>query len=100
MLKITLCCAGGWSTSLLLKKMKKAALAGKIETEIQAVPESNFNEYVVHTDVLILAPQIGHMKEEMVKKYPDLKIMVVDYQDYALMNGENVLNEAIALLKK
>ena len=99
MIRITICCAGGWSTSLLLKKFRKAAESKNIEIEARAAAISSFNEYKNCTDVLLLGPQVAHAYKETVEKYPNLKVSVIDQKDFAMMNGEMVLQQVLDLMQ-
>ena len=57
--KILLACSGGFSTSMLVQRMKEAAVAKNLNIEILAVGEDNIFEQL-DSDVLFLAPQIAH----------------------------------------
>ena len=53
--KILLACSGGFSTSMLVQRMKEAAVAKNLNIEILAVGEDNIFEQL-DSDVLLLAP--------------------------------------------
>lgn len=97
MKKITLICAGGFSTSMLVSKMEESAKNKKIEVEIRATADSKFWEYENDTDVLLLGPQVGYLLDKFKKKYADkeMKISIIDSVDYGMMNGKKVLDDAI-----
>lgn len=100
MLRITLICAGGMSTSMMVAKMKKAAEAKGLEAEIIAIAEGRFKkEYSDKTDILLLGPQVGYMIDDFKKEYEPkgMKVDVIDSIDYGMMNGEKVLNKALNL---
>ena len=100
MIQITLICAGGMSTSMLVAKMKKVAEAKGVEAEIRAIAEGKFKkDYSDKTDVLLLGPQIGYMVDDFKKEYEPrgIKVDVIDSIDYGMMNGEKVLNIALNL---
>ena len=67
MLYITLVCAAGMSTSLLVNKMKDAAKKENIEAEIIAMSEAAFAKYDKPTDVLLLGPQVRYLLSKMKK---------------------------------
>lgn len=100
MTHITLVCAAGMSTSLLMNKMKAAAKEKGIEVTIDAMSEAAFAKYDGPTDVLLLGPQISYLLDEMKKEYEPkgIKITVVNMADYGMMNGGKVLTDALALL--
>lgn len=97
MYKIMLACMGGFSTSMLVKKMREAAEKQNIEISIEAVAETELNK---HNDLnlILLGPQVSHLQDEIRSSFA-IPVKVIDAMDYGLMNGEKVLNEAIALLK-
>ena len=97
---ITLVCAAGMSTSMLMAKMQESAKQQGIEAKIIAMSEAKFEEYDGPTDVLLLGPQIAYLEDEMKEKYEPkgIKVAVIDMMSYGTMNGEKVLNDALALL--
>lgn len=99
---ITLVCAAGMSTSLLVTKMKEAAKNLEEEVEIRAVSERQFNKYEKDTDILLLGPQVGFMLKKLKEKYEStgMAIEVINSMDYGMMNGEKVLKTALALTIK
>lgn len=100
MIRITLICAGGMSTSMLVAKMQQAVKSKGIEVEIRATAEGKFKrEYSNNTDVLLLGPQVGFMLDDFKKEYEPkgIKVDIIDSIDYGMMNGEKVLNKALSL---
>jgi PTS system cellobiose-specific IIB component len=100
MISITLICAGGLSTSLMVNKMKAAAKSKNIEVKIIAMPAGTFATYKEPTDVLLLGPQINYLLESMKKENEPkgIKVGVINMMDYGMMNGEKVLDSALELL--
>lgn len=99
-MRITLICAGGMSTSMLVANMKKVAQAKGIEAQIVAIAEGKFKkEYSDKTDVLLLGPQVGYLLKKFKDEYEPtgMKVEVINSMDYGMMNGEKVLNLAIKL---
>lgn len=101
MKRITLVCSAGMSTSLLVTKMNAAAVKMKADVKIIAVAEVQLKEHWNETDVLLLGPQVrfllGKLKSEGEKR--GIPVEVINSIDYGTMNGEKVLNQALALLK-
>lgn len=100
---IMLVCVAGMSTSLLVTKMKKAAENQNIEVDIFAIAESEVDRTLVekNVDVLLLGPQVKYLKSSFDKKFADtgLFLDVIGMSDYGLMNGDNVLKQALNLIK-
>lgn len=99
MKKILLACAGGFSTSMLVERMKEAARSKGIEVVIDAAAESDI-ESQKPFDIIMLGPQMGHAEGELAATYPSIPVTTIDMMDYGMMNGEKVLNTAIELLEK
>ena len=102
MIKITLICAAGMSTSMLMKRMQDAAEKKQVETLIRAVPENQFKSLAEETDVLLLGPQVGYLLKKYKAEYEPkgLKVDVISSIDYGMMKGEKVLETALSMLEK
>lgn len=101
---IMLVCSAGMSTSLLVTKMAKVAELQGIDADIFAVSASDADANLASKDVnvLLLGPQVRFMKAQFEQKLVPLDIPfdVIDMKDYGMMNGENVLKTALALIDK
>src|SRR5699024_12548719 len=99
---IMLVCSAGMSTSLLVTKMQKAAEAQGIDTDIFAVSASEADNSLEQKDVnvLLLGPQVRFMKGQFEQKLADkgIPLEVINMSDYGMMNGENVLKQALTLI--
>jgi len=100
MLKIKLFCSAGMSTSMLVTKMQAAAVARGLEAEIAAYPESTLSSHVDDCDVALLGPQVRFMldKAKEICGPKGVPVAVIAMQDYGMMNGEKVLDAALALI--
>ncbi|GLB29988.1 putative PTS system enzyme II [Lacrimispora amygdalina] len=100
MIYITLVCNMGMSTSMLMNKMRKSAIDRSLEVDIVAMADSNLPSSDRHTDILLLGPQLSFMLEGFKERYKDKipYITVVNQMDYGMMNGEKVLDDALAML--
>ncbi|MEA9389749.1 PTS sugar transporter subunit IIB [Acerihabitans sp. TG2] len=100
MIYITLICAAGMSTSMLMAKMQQSAEKNNISAKIVAMPEAKFENYNEPTEILLLGPQIAYLEDDVREKYEPkgIKVAVIDMVDYGTMNGEKVLKDALALL--
>ncbi|MBK0348304.1 PTS sugar transporter subunit IIB [Aerococcaceae bacterium zg-ZJ1578] len=100
MVNITLICAAGMSTSMLMQKMKEAAKQKGVEVEITAMAESSYATYTGHTDILLIGPQMSFIEEKIRKQYEPqgIKVEVINMMDYGMMNGAKVLEDALKLI--
>lgn len=96
MIRIMLACAGGFSTSLLMNKMRDEAKKQGIEVTVNAIGEMSVSEHLDEFDVLLLGPQVRYVLNDIRKIVgPNIPVDVIDMHDYGTMNGANVLNTAI-----
>ncbi|MGG2055794.1 PTS sugar transporter subunit IIB [Lysinibacillus pakistanensis] len=102
MKNIMLVCVAGMSTSLLVSKMQKAAQDQNMEADIYAIAEGEVEKVIATKmpDVLLLGPQVRYLKGSFEKKFKDMNfpIDVINMADYGMMNGENVLKQALTLI--
>lgn len=97
-MKITLACAAGMSTSMLVKKMIEAAKAKGLEAEIAAYAVSELDEVAPSSDIILLGPQVAYKENEVKAAYPDKTVQVINMMDYGMMNGEKVLEQVLQTL--
>ncbi|WP_263848893.1 PTS sugar transporter subunit IIB [Lacticaseibacillus thailandensis] len=96
---ILLVCNAGMSTSLLVTKMQKAADKDDITVNIAATASPDLKNKLdeVKPDVMMLGPQVRYMEKKLAAEY-DFPVKVINMRDYGLMNGENVLKDALATI--
>ena len=99
MYNILLVCSAGMSTSMLVKKMQDAAAAKGVEATIWAVGDADSTEEVKKADIVLLGPQVRYLEKKMNEKVNNrIPVAVIDMMSYGTMNGEKVLDQAIAKL--
>ena len=91
-MKLLLLCAGGASTSILMKKMEKYAEANGIDFTVEAHGVSAYEDYVQNFDVIMLGPQISYKRDTLAQE-TGKPVGVVASLDYALGNAENIFNQ-------
>ena len=105
MIKIKLFCNAGMSTSMLVNKMNKSIKDKGLDNEIEEVvayPQSKIEQEAPDASVVLIGPQVKYMMNE-VKRICDPKgipVDVISIQDYGLMKGEAVVEQALKLLGK
>lgn len=91
MLKIRLFCAGGMSTSLLVRKMEEAAKEAGVEADIRAFGVGGIERRIDESvDVILLGPQVAYQKAQAQKaadKY-GIPLAVIPMQVYGMVNGK------------
>ena len=101
MVTIRLFCAAGMSTSMLVAKMKKAAVSKGIEASIEAFPEGQMAKHLDGVDLALLGPQVGYAlpNAKKVCEPKGIPVEVIPMVDYGMMNGEKVLEFALKLIE-
>ncbi|MGJ6167515.1 PTS sugar transporter subunit IIB [Listeria monocytogenes] len=99
---IMLVCSAGMSTSLLVKKMTEAIEKQQVDAAVIAVAEADFDKYKGNADVVLLAPQVRFLEKNLKRVLDPLGIPVaiINGIDYGTMDGEKVLNDALAMIEK
>jgi PTS system cellobiose-specific IIB component len=98
MKKIILFCGGGFSSSLLVLKMREAAKARNFECVVDAFTATK-PELAEDADVVLLGPQIRFRLNEM-RAHLSCPVEIIETVAYGTMNGEKVLQQAIDILEK
>ena len=100
-MKILLVCAAGMSTSLLVTKMQKAAAARGLTVEIVAHASPDFDQVYKEFDAILLGPQVRFRQQDWapVAAAAGIPLGVINTVDYGMMNGEKVLDQALAMVK-
>lgn len=100
---ILLVCSAGMSTSLLVSRMEKAAEKRDLDIDIAALSASEAENHLSskNVDVILLGPQVRYMQGQFEKKVAgqEIEVAVIDMRDYGLVDGEKVLDTALAKIK-
>ncbi len=96
-MKVLLVCAGGMSTSILMKKLEKHAAAKGFGFEVVARGIMDYEDIYAGYDVILVGPQVGYKKDEIVQK-TGKPVAVVAQMDYDLGNAENIFRQINGLL--
>lgn len=95
-MKIYLFCSGGMSTTLLVSKMTKLATERGLDVHIEAFGEAKAKTLGPEADIILLAPQIKFREKAIRTTLPDKFIQLIDMRAYGTVNGEAVLDAALA----
>lgn len=97
--KILLTCMGGFSTSMLVEKMKESAKKRGLQYEIEACGEGVIQQYLP-ADVVLIGPQMSYAEDEIKKATGgNIPVEIIDMMAYGMMDGEKVLDRAITLME-
>lgn len=101
-IKLIILCSWGATSSQLAKKVQEAAEKRGLDFTADAGGTGEFKNKAGDYDVALLEPQVRHLKKEVSKTAEEHNIPVelVDQRAFALMDGDKVLDQALALLNK
>ena len=105
-MRILLCCAGGFSTNMLMQNMKKvvkeSAKLNEEDFKFTAIPADSLEEEIDNWDVVLVGPQVSHKIDfiEAVYKPKNVPFAVIDKDVYGQMDGATVLKLALVTRKK
>ncbi len=85
---IVLCCNQGMSTSMLVKKMREAAVKNGVDVQIDAYPISEIEEKAPDAAVILLGPQVRFELNRVKGLFPNIPVESINPQDYGLVRGE------------
>ena len=97
MKKIVLFCGAGMSSSLLVLKIRDAALAENYECKVEAYTTAN-PQYAKVADVVLIGPQVRYQLKELQNEL-NCPVEVIDEAAYGSMNGVKILAQARKVLK-
>lgn len=95
-MKILLVCAGGMSTSILMKKMSAYWEEQGKELEIQAVGLGDYQDVYQKFDIIMVGPQVSYRLKE-IKENTGLPCDTIASFDYAVANCPNIMKLADTL---
>ncbi|MFC5630837.1 MULTISPECIES: PTS sugar transporter subunit IIB [Streptococcus] len=98
-MKILLVCAGGMSTSMLMKKMEKYWSERGMTLTIQAVGLSEYKDMYQEFEIIMVGPQVSYRLQE-IKENTQLPTAAIPSFDYAIGNCENILSLAEKLYQE
>jgi cellobiose PTS system EIIB component len=100
MIRVLIVCSWGMSTSLLVDSMLVAANVLNCEVTIEALSAGEYAEKVEACDVVLIAPQIRHLRKSIEKLAASVgkPVALIEPFHYATMNGQAVLEQVLRLL--
>lgn len=99
--RILLACGIGASTGFMAANMRKVAKEKGLECTIKAVSKSEIMDYADKIDILLLGPHFASEVpgiQEQVAPF-GVKVMAIDADYYAALDGEGILEDAYDLLE-
>ena len=97
MIRIVICCGGGFSSSFMAKKVEKEIkeLGLHNEYDISFMPFGSFKKVYKDYDVAMLCPHLRYNADNWVRQENvDIPIYVLPPQIYGLMNAQIIIEDA------
>lgn len=105
-MRILLCCAGGFSTNMLMQNMKKvvkeSAKLNEEDFKFTAIPADSLEQEIDNWDIVMIGPQVSH-KVDFIASICDprhVPYVVIDKDVYGQMDGATVMKLALVTHKK
>lgn len=100
MVQVLIVCSWGMSTSLLVDSLQEAADAAHYELQVEALSAGEYAARVDECDVVLIAPQIRHLRKSIEKLALSLgkPVALIEPFYYATMNGQAVLEQVRQLV--
>lgn len=99
MKEVLLICGSGASSGFMAAAIRKAVKKQKLDYHVIARSESQLQEYIDKTDVLLIGPHLSYIKEEITEQNTNenLKIEIIPQDIYGSLNGEKCLEMILSL---
>lgn len=97
-MKILICCANGMSSSLLVQKMREEVKQRGLEDiKIGACAKTQYLKYLDEADVLLIAPQLNFMSNELkqLTLQHNLKVFNIDPSAYGKLDVSTILDSVL-----
>lgn len=99
MIKILICCLGGFSSSAMVTKVKNEVKEKELEDEIKIdfSPFGTVHEIIEDYDVVMVCPHIKYELPNFVKKYPNINVplYILPPRMYGSMRVEELYQDAV-----
>src|SRR5438034_10777491 len=102
MIRVLIVCSWGMSTSLLVDSMLAAAKERNYELTVEALSAGEYAEKVDVCDVVLIAPQIRHLRKSIEKLAASVgkPVAMIEPFHYATMNGQAVLEQVLHFIPR
>jgi cellobiose PTS system EIIB component len=100
MIRVLIVCSWGMSTSLLVESMQEAAQARDCALSVEALGAGEYMAKIEECDVVLIAPQIRHLRKGIEKLAASLNkpVAFIEPFHYATMDGRAVLEQVIMMV--
>jgi len=93
--RVYLACSGGFSTSVLVKKLTELAAERGVDVTIEFISEMQLGSIPEDTLLVLLAPQVAFRRENLRRTLPseNIALELIDRVAYGRADAEAVLRQ-------
>ncbi len=96
--RVLLCCTAGMTTSLFAGKLAEAAKTLSIDYSFEAIPLEQAKAEGGSWDAVLLAPQVGYMRQAVAEAFPNAVVVEIPAKIFATFNAAAALRMVMHLL--
>lgn len=90
-MNILIVCSAGMSSSSLVHKMRQVAkMKGYDSVKIGSCPSNQLYDYINEADMLLITPQLIHLKGQIEKQFPHKEIRVISQESYGRQDVDRI----------
>ena len=89
-MRILIICSAGMSSSSLVLKMREYVKTLGAGDLVGSCASNQIEQVVPQADLVFLAPQLIYMRDDLEKRFPDKKIIMISAEDYGNQNAEHI----------
>lgn len=97
-MKILLLCAGGMSSSIVMKRLRSYASEQDLDCEIKATGISSYRDIISQYDCVLLAPQTRYYYRRL-KQESSVPVGIIEPSDYGLGDVSHVFEQVSELFE-
>ena len=101
MKSILLVCGTGASSGYMARNLSKAAKARGLDYNVKARSQSELEDYIEETDLVLVGPHFKHMMsgiQDIGDEY-GVPVRIIDGKAYGDLDGDAVLEQVLKILK-
>lgn len=101
-MRILLVCFGGWSSSILAKRIEKGLAARGITTTIPTAAVETGMAQIANYDVLLVAPQVRHMVAAVKQAAAKVNkpVLEISMQEYAAPDPRTLIDRILQAVEQ
>ncbi len=99
-MNILIICAGGMSSSIVVKKTKEAARKRDSNIKVEESSTFDVDSKKENFDVFLVAPQVKYLAPKLTIQVGGKPVGIIPPTDYATMNGNKIIDFALKLANK